>query len=129
MTALEALSPLDGRYAAQCAELRALFSEAALIRHRVRIEAAWFEFLARELALPELAGCAPTVIAAAQSLAAGAAPDEAAAVKAHELRIAHDVKAVEYHVRARLELVRPAGGTLRVAPASRNRWRCSPPTG
>ena len=34
--ALEALSPVDGRYADKCRELRALFSEAALIRHRVR---------------------------------------------------------------------------------------------
>ena len=54
--ALEALSPVDGRYADRCRELRALFSEAALIRHRVRVEAEWFLFLAEELRLPELAG-------------------------------------------------------------------------
>ena len=44
---LTALSPLDGRYAEKCADLAALFSEAALIGHRVRIEAAWFRQLAR----------------------------------------------------------------------------------
>jgi adenylosuccinate lyase len=102
-TALDALSPVDGRYADKCADLRPLLSEAALIRHRVRVEAEWFLFLARELALPELRGAAPAVLAAAAELAAHAAPGEAEAVKAEELRVAHDVKAVEYYVRARLQ--------------------------
>ena len=43
---LNALSPLDGRYADKCADLAALFSEAALIARRVRVEAAWFRQLA-----------------------------------------------------------------------------------
>ena len=103
MTALEALSPVDGRYADQCTELRVLFSEAALIRHRVRIEAAWFAFLKRELQLPELARLKPAVLAAATELEAAAPAGEAAAVKALERRIAHDVKAVEYFVRRQLE--------------------------
>jgi adenylosuccinate lyase len=97
--ALDALSPVDGRYADKCSELRALFSEAALIRHRVRVEAEWFLFLARGLALPELAATSPAVIAAAETLARGAAADEAVTVKTHERAIAHDVKAVEYYVR------------------------------
>jgi adenylosuccinate lyase len=97
--ALDALSPVDGRYADKCGELRALFSEAALIRHRVRVEAEWFLFLARDLSVPELAGVRPSVLAAAQQLARGAATGEAIAVKAHEKAIAHDVKAVEYYVR------------------------------
>jgi adenylosuccinate lyase len=100
--ALDALSPVDGRYADKCAPLRALLSEAALIRQRVRIEAEWFLFLARELALPELASLAPAVRARAEALARAAGPGEAAAVKAEEQRIAHDVKAVEYHLRAAL---------------------------
>jgi len=100
--ALDALSPVDGRYAEKCAELRRLFSEAALIRHRVRVEAEWFLFLAREMALPELRNTPRAVLAAAAELAAHAAPGEAAAVKAAEERIAHDVKAVEYFVRSQL---------------------------
>ena len=99
---LEALSPVDGRYAAKCEELRALFSEAALIRHRVRVEAEWFLFLAGDLRLAEVAGASPAVLAAASEMAARGAPGEAAAVKAQEKRIAHDVKAVEYYVRDRL---------------------------
>ena len=100
--ALAALSPVDGRYAGQCQELRALFSEAALIRHRVRVEAEWFLFLCRELALPELQGVRPAVLVTAAQLAGGGAANEAAAVKADERKIAHDVKAVEYYVRAQL---------------------------
>jgi len=100
--ALEALSPLDGRYADRCRELRALFSEAALIRHRVRVEAEWFLFLAEDLRLPELAALRRPVLDAAAALAAHAPPGEAQAVKAEESQINHDVKAVEYYVRGRL---------------------------
>jgi adenylosuccinate lyase len=100
--ALEALSPVDGRYADKCRELRALFSEAALIRHRVRVEAEWFLFLAEELRLPELDALKRTVLDAAAALAARAPPGEAQAVKAEESQINHDVKAVEYYVRGKL---------------------------
>ena len=41
-SALTALSPVDGRYAATVAPLREYFSEAALIRERIRVEALWF---------------------------------------------------------------------------------------
>src|SRR5215472_8829968 len=89
---LEALSPVDGRYAGAAAPLRALLSEAALIRERVRIEAQWL------LQLPGASLSAP-VRERAQRLAT--APDEGAApaVKAIEARINHDVKAVEYYLR------------------------------
>ncbi|MBS0374985.1 MAG: adenylosuccinate lyase [Proteobacteria bacterium] len=100
--ALEALSPVDGRYAGKCRELRALFSEAALIRHRIRVEAEWFLFLAEDLRLPELAAMRRTVLDAAAALAARAAPGEATAVKDEESVINHDVKAVEYFVRGKL---------------------------
>jgi adenylosuccinate lyase len=100
--ALDALSPVDGRYAEGCAELRPVFSEAALIRRRVRVEALWFLHLARELRLPELATVPAAVLDAADALARAGAAGEAAAVKAEERRINHDVKAVEYYVRARL---------------------------
>ena len=99
---LDALSPVDGRYAERVRDLRDLFSEAALIRHRVRVEAEWFRFLALDLRVPELAGLNPAVLATAAALAAGAGPDEAETVKATEAKINHDVKAVEYYVRDRL---------------------------
>lgn len=99
---LDALSPIDGRYAPHVRELRALFSEAALIRHRVRVEAEWFRFLVVDLQLPELAQVTPAVLAEAAALASEAGPEEAHTVKATEATINHDVKAVEYYLRARL---------------------------
>ena len=101
--ALNALSPLDGRYAPRVGGLRATFSEAGLIRERVALEARWFLHLKDDAKLPELAGVAPGVVAALQALIAGAAPDEASAVKALERRTNHDVKAVEYYVRGVLK--------------------------
>ena len=110
--ALDALSPVDGRYAAITAPLRTWLTEAALIRERVRIEAQWL--LALSAAVPELPGAAlaPEVRARAQQLAA--APDEgaAAAVKAIEARINHDVKAVEYYVREQLAAAGATAATL-----------------
>jgi adenylosuccinate lyase len=99
---LHALSPLDGRYAEKCADLAALFSEAALIRHRVRVEAAWFRQLAAAGAFPALAGLPPAVGARLDALARG--PDAAglARVKELERETNHDVKAVEYYVRGEL---------------------------
>ena len=62
-TRLLALSPIDGRYAAAAEPLRALFSEAGLIRERIRVEALWLLELAA--AVPQLAGAAlPPAVAA-----------------------------------------------------------------
>src|ERR1700723_2427144 len=43
---IDALSPLDGRYAGKLAPVRHVFSEAGLMRERVRVECAWFLALA-----------------------------------------------------------------------------------
>jgi adenylosuccinate lyase len=99
---LHALSPLDGRYAAQLADVAALFSEAALIRYRVRIEARWFAQLAGPASLPELSGLPDSVSAELEALAAGVDDAGCSRVKAIEARTNHDVKAVEYFVRERL---------------------------
>lgn len=99
---LDALSPIDGRYAPRVRELRELFSEAALIRHRVRVEAEWFRFLALDLKVPELAAVKPAVLDVAAALAREAGVDEADTVKTTESKINHDVKAVEYYLRDQL---------------------------
>jgi adenylosuccinate lyase len=113
-SALDALSPVDGRYARAAAPLRATLSEAGLIRQRIRIEARWLLFLHEHRArLPALvalsgAGLPPAVLEAARGLAADPPADAAEAVKTIESRINHDVKAVEYFVRDRLAV---AGAT------------------
>ncbi len=110
--ALEALSPVDGRYASATAPLRALLSEAALIRERVRVEAQWLLHLTA--AVPQLPGAAlsAAVRTRAQELAANPDPGAAAAVKAIEARINHDVKAVEYYLRGQLAAAGAAPATL-----------------
>jgi adenylosuccinate lyase len=101
-SALNALSPVDGRYASVTAPLRAQLTEAALIRERIRIEAEWL--LALSAAVPQLAGASlsQAVRQRAQQLAASPDDGAAAAVKVIEARINHDVKAVEYYVREQL---------------------------
>src|SRR5271168_3966532 len=53
---IDALSPLDGRYADKLSAVRRLFSEAGLMRERVRVECAWFLKLASGPAASSLAG-------------------------------------------------------------------------
>ena len=100
LSPLTALSPLDGRYARQAAELRPWFSEFALIRARVRVEAAWLARLAAEPGLgPEPDAAA---LACLGAVASGFSEADALAVKAIERTTNHDVKAVEYFLRERL---------------------------
>ena len=99
---LTALSPLDGRYSEKCADVAQLFSEAALIGFRVRVETEWFRRLAATGRFPELARLPATVETRLDSLSAGFPEDGAARVKAIEGRTKHDVKAVEYFVREEL---------------------------
>ena len=64
LTPLTALSPVDGRYAARCAELREIFSEQGLIRARVRVEIAWLQALAGDRHITELRGLTSADLAA-----------------------------------------------------------------
>ncbi len=83
-SALEALSPLDGRYAARLAPLRYLFSEAGLMRERVRVECTWLLALARGPAAAALAGLPALARSWLESLGADAAATDVAADKALE---------------------------------------------
>ena len=112
LAALEALSPLDGRYRAATAPLRALLSESGLIGERIRIEAHWLLHLAA--AAPQLAGAhmSAAVRARAEQLAHSPGDSAAASVKSIEARINHDVKAVEYYVREQLAAAGAGDATL-----------------
>ena len=93
---LTALSPLDGRYQAKVAPLRALFSEWALIRFRVKVEVEWLKALAAEPTLAEVPPFSAGAIAALDALVENFSEADGAAVKAIEATTNHDVKAVEY---------------------------------
>ncbi|MEO0975408.1 MAG: adenylosuccinate lyase, partial [Pseudomonadota bacterium] len=101
LSSLTAVSPLDGRYARHTAVLRTLFSEFGLIHHRVRVELAWYETLADEPGIEELAPLQEEERAFLGTI--DSTFDEAAAqrVKALEATTNHDVKAVEYFLKER----------------------------
>jgi adenylosuccinate lyase len=101
-TAIEALSPLDGRYAAKLAPVRRIFSEAGLMRERVRVECAWLLSLAAGPAAAALAALPGDARAWCEALAKDPAATDVAAIKAIEARTNHDVKAVEYWIRSEL---------------------------
>lgn len=100
-TALTALSPLDGRYAAKVDNLRAHFSEFALIRTRVRVEVEWLKTLAAAAEITECQSLSAASIAELNQINEVFSLDDAAAIKAIELRTNHDVKAVEYWLKER----------------------------
>ena len=98
---LTALSPLDGRYQAKVAPLRALFSEWALIRFRVKVEVEWLKALAAEPTLVEVPPFSAGAIFALDALVENFSEADGAAVKAIEATTNHDVKAVEYFLKGK----------------------------
>ena len=102
LNSLTALSPVDGRYATRCAELRELFSEAGLVKARVRVEVAWLQALAAHPGIPEMQGLSKGDLVAAAAIATSFGEADAAAVKAIERETNHDVKAVEYFIKGKL---------------------------
>lgn len=101
LSALTALSPLDGRYAGRCQSLRPLLSEAGFMAHRVEVEIAWLEGLS-QAGLPELAPFSPEARALLRSLIENFSEADAERIKAIERTTNHDVKAVEYWLKERV---------------------------
>ena len=103
LSSLSAISPVDGRYCDRLRELRPIFSEFGLMRQRVRVEVEWFKTLARRA---ELTGGEPVeegALRALDALVESFDESHAARIKEIEGRTNHDVKAVEYYLRERLE--------------------------
>lgn len=101
LTALTAISPIDGRYRAKVEPLAGYFSEYALIRYRLRVEVEYFIALSR-LGLPRLRELSPERIEALRDIYRRFTEADARAVKDHEAVTNHDVKAVEYFLKDRL---------------------------
>src|ERR1700678_580800 len=99
---IDALSPLDGRYAGKLAAVRALFSEAGLMRERVRVECAWLLALSVGPAKDALARLPRAAADWLESLSKDPQATDVAAIKQIESRTNHDVKAVEYWIREQL---------------------------
>jgi adenylosuccinate lyase len=103
LSALTALSPLDGRYAAKVEPLRAHFSEFGLIRNRIRVEVEWLKALAAAPELVEVPPFSAGTIAELDLVVSGFAVSDADAIKTIEARTNHDVKAVEYWLKERFK--------------------------
>ena len=102
LSPLTALSPADGRYAAQTEPLRAVFSEYGLIAARVQVEVRWLQALADEPGIAEVPALPTAAVEVLESLLERFDPHEAAAVKEIERTTNHDVKAVEYYIKQRI---------------------------
>ena len=107
-TALTAISPVDGRYRSKTEKLAGYFSEQALIRYRIRVEVEYFIALC-ELPLPQLAGIDRSKFAALRSLHLDFSAADAQRVKEIESVTNHDVKAIEYIIKEKMEALGLAG--------------------
>ena len=101
LSSLTALSPLDGRYASQTEILRDIFSESAFMRDRVQVEVEWLIALS-EAQLPELAPISEHGKTFLRDLVKNFTVTSCEEIKAIEKTTNHDVKAVEYWIKAQV---------------------------
>lgn len=102
LSALSAISPIDGRYGAKVDDLRPIFSEYGLIRHRILIEVRWLQALAAEAGIPEVPPLSEHASHLLDDLVTGFSEEDAQRVKNIERTTNHDVKAVEYFLKERV---------------------------
>ena len=102
LSALTALSPIDGRYAAKADPLREWLSEAAFMRNRVKVEVHWLIALS-QAGLAEIPRFSAAAEGALLALVENFAEADAARIKEIEAVTNHDVKAVEYWMKERVK--------------------------
>jgi adenylosuccinate lyase len=100
---LMALSPLDGRYRGKCQELADFFSEYALMRYRTLVEIRWLQKLAAQPDVPELSALSAEAQTFLEQLIDQFSCADAQRIKDIEATTNHDVKAVEYFIKEKLE--------------------------
>lgn len=104
LSPLTAVSPIDGRYHSKTENLGEYFSEYALIRYRVKVEVEYFIALC-ELPLPQLAGVDKGLFGALRDIYALFSVEDASRIKEIESVTNHDVKAVEYFLKERFDVL------------------------
>lgn len=97
---LIALSPVDGRYAHQCTSLREVASEYGLIRNRIKVEIQWLLALSAHPQITEVAALDANSTRHLLDIVEELTPEKALRVKEIERTTNHDVKAVEYYIKA-----------------------------
>jgi adenylosuccinate lyase len=99
LNALTAISPIDGRYRSQLAALAPYFSEFGLIRYRVRVEVEYFLFLAEKKVISLPAKVKPAKL---RAIYEQFTEEDAMQIKTIERTTNHDVKAVEYFLKEKM---------------------------
>lgn len=102
LSPLQAISPIDGRYASKTESLVPYFSEEALIKYRVKVEIEYFIALC-ELPLPQLESVDKHSFIALREIYADFTTEDAQAIKDIEKVTNHDVKAVEYFIKQKFD--------------------------
>ncbi|PKP13281.1 MAG: adenylosuccinate lyase [Bacteroidetes bacterium HGW-Bacteroidetes-3] len=104
LTKLNAISPIDGRYRNKVEPLALFFSEEALIKYRVKVEIEYFIALC-EIPLPQLADFNVAVFAELRKIYTDFSTEDAQKIKDIEKITNHDVKAVEYFIKEKFDLL------------------------
>ncbi|MFV0477769.1 MAG: adenylosuccinate lyase [Parahaliea sp.] len=101
LSALSAVSPIDGRYGSKTTALREVFSEYGLIKRRVLVEIRWLQQLAKHAGISEVPALSDDANAALERIVSNF--DETAAIRIKDIEATtnHDVKAVEYFIKER----------------------------
>lgn len=103
LSALTAISPIDGRYGSKTKHLRHIFSEYGLIRFRTTVEVRWLQALAADPAIAEVPAFSAETNAYLDAIVDNFGEADAARVKEIERTTNHDVKAVEYLLKEKAE--------------------------
>lgn len=101
---LRAVSPIDGRYQSKCAELSDYFSEEALMKYRVLVEIEYFIALC-ELPLPQLRDFDHNLFSNLREIYKNFSSEDALRIKEIERTTNHDVKAVEYFIKEKMDVL------------------------
>ncbi len=102
LSTLTAVSPIDGRYGGKCTDLRPIFSEFGLIRHRVLVEIRWLQALASHPEIREVPPLSEHAAKLLNGIVDNFHIEDAQRVKNIERTTNHDVKAVEYFLKEKI---------------------------
>jgi len=103
LSALTAITPIDGRYGSKVESLRAIFSEYGLIRARVLVEVRWLQQLANHAQIAELPAFSAQANTQLENVLNNFGTPQAETIKHTERTTNHDVKAVEYFIKAQMK--------------------------
>jgi adenylosuccinate lyase len=105
LSALTAISPVDGRYGNKVSVFRNIFSEYGLIRNRVTVEIRWLQKLAGHPQITEVPDFSAEASTFLNEIVSGFSLADAERIKAIESTTNHDVKAVEYFIKEKIEQI------------------------